>query len=117
MLIKRIYIIVDDKRERIEDFIADNILKRWDEMKGVNDFRKISSLVLINAVNSYITCYGLPALTNEIKEQIADANVKVLKKLNNKLKKQLKKKSKGYIERHGTNPMPDKTQIERPHED
>lgn len=100
MLFKKIFIKIDDRRESIEDFIADNILKRWDEMKGINDLRKIGSLVLINAVSSYAMYYGLPALTNEVKEQIADANVKVLKKLNNKLQKQLKKKSKGYMERH-----------------
>ena len=99
-IFKTIYIRIDDKREKIEDFIADNILKRWDEMKGANDLRRIGSLVLINAVSSYAMCYGLPALTNEVKEQIADANVKVLKRLNNKLQKQLKKKSKGYIKRH-----------------
>lgn len=100
-LLKTLYIKIDDKREKIEDFIADNILKRWDEMKGVNDLRKIASLTLINAVSSYAMCYGLPALTNDVKEQIAEVNVKVLKKLNNKLQRQLKKKSKGYMKRHG----------------
>ena len=99
-LLKTLYIKIDDKREKIEDFIADNILKRWDEMRNVNDLRKIASLTLINTVSTYAMCYGLPALTNDVKEQIAEANAKVLKKINNKLQKQLKKKSKAYIERH-----------------
>ena len=97
---KKIYIRVDDKRENIEDFIADNILKRWDELKNVDDLRKAGTLAVINVVSAYAQTYGLPALTDDIKEKIADANVKVLKKLNNQLQKQLKKKSKAYKERN-----------------
>mgnify|MGYP003290643180 CR=1 FL=1 len=98
---KKIYVIVDDKRESIEDFISNNILKRWDEFKNADDLRKAGSLAIINAVCAYATAYGLPAISDDIKEQIADANVKVLKKLNKKLQTQLKKKSKSYINRHG----------------
>ena len=38
-MLKKIYIKIDDKREKVEDFIADNILKRWDELKNVDDLR------------------------------------------------------------------------------
>lgn len=100
-MLKSLYLKIDDKREKIEDFIADNILKRWDELKNVDDLRKAGSLAVIKAVSAYAMTYGLPALTDDVKEQIANANVKVLKRLNRKLQKQLKKKSKGYINRHG----------------
>lgn len=97
---KKIYIEIDDRRENVEDFIADNILKRWDELKNVDDLRKAGTLAVINVVSAYAQTYGLPALTDDVKERIADANVKVLKKLNNQLQKQLKKKSKSYKERN-----------------
>lgn len=100
-MLKKIYIKIDDKREKVEDFIADNILKRWDELKNVDDLRKAGTLAVINAVSAYAQAYGIPALTEDVKIKIAEANVKVLKKLNNKLQKQLKKKSKAYIERNG----------------
>jgi predicted regulator of amino acid metabolism with ACT domain len=97
-LVKKIYINIDNRRENVEDFIADNILKRWAELKSVDDLRKAGTLAVINVVSAYAQTYGLPALSDEIKEQIANANVKVLKTLNNRLQKQLKKKSKRYIE-------------------
>jgi len=99
-LAKKIYVKIDDKRENVEDFIADNILKRWDELKNVDDLRRAGTLAVINVVSAYAQTYGLPALTEDIKEKIADANVKILKKLNNRLQKQLKKKSKAYKERN-----------------
>jgi len=102
-MFKKLYIKIDDRRENIEDFISDNILKRWDELKNVDDLRKAGTLAVINAVSVYATSYGLPALTDDVKEQIADANVKILKKLNNKLQGQLKKKSKEYEKRHKIN--------------
>jgi ribosomal protein L13E len=97
-LVKKIYINIDNRRENVEDFIADNILKRWDELKNVDDLRRAGTLAVINVVSAYAQTYGLPALSEDVKEKIADANVKVLKKLNNKLQEQLKKKSKRYIE-------------------
>lgn len=100
-MFKKIYIKIDDKREKVEDFIADNILKRWDELKNVDDLRKAGTLAVINAASAYAQTYGLPALTDDIKERIAEANVKVLKNLNNRLQKQLKKKSKAYLKRNG----------------
>lgn len=100
MFAKKNFIKIDDKREKVEDFIADNILKRWDELKNVDDLRKAGTLAVINVVSTYAQTYGLPALTDDVKERIADANVKVLKKLNNQLQKQLKKKSKSYKERN-----------------
>lgn len=101
-MLKRIYIKIDDRREKVEDFISDNILKRWDELKNVDDLRKAGSLAVINVVSAYAQTYGLPALTDDVKDGIADANVKVLKRLNKKLQSQLKKKSKSYINRHGS---------------
>jgi len=95
---RKVFINIDNRRENVEDFIADNILKRWDELKSVDDLRKAGTLAVINVVSAYAQTYGLPALSDEIKEQIANANVKVLKTLNNRLQKQLKKKSKRYIE-------------------
>lgn len=100
-MLKSLYLKIDDKREKIEDFIADNVLKRWDELKNVDDLRKAGTLAVINAVSAYAQTYGLPALTDDIKERIAEANVKVLKNLNNRLQKQLKKKSKAYLKRNG----------------
>lgn len=100
MFAKKIFIKIDDKREKVEDFIADNILKRWDELKNVDDLRKAGTLAVINVVSAYAQSHGFPALTDEVKEQIANANVKVLKNLNNKLQKQFKKKSKAYRERN-----------------
>ena len=95
---RKVFINIDNRRENVEDFIADNILKRWDELKNVDDLRRAGTLAVINVVSAYAQTYGLPALSEDVKEKIADANVKVLKKLNNKLQEQLKKKSKRYIE-------------------
>ena len=100
-MLKRIYIKIDDRREKVEVFISYNILIRWDELKNVDDLRKAGSLAVINVVSAYAQTYGLPALTDDVKDGIADANVKVLKRLNKKLQSQLKKKSKSYINRHG----------------
>ena len=52
-MLKSLYLKIDDKREKIEDFIADNVLKRWDELKNVDDLRKAGSLAVINAVREY----------------------------------------------------------------
>ena len=95
---RKVFINIDNRRENVEDFIADNILKRWDKKKNVDDLRRAGTLAVINVVSAYAQTYGLPALSEDVKEKIADANVKVLKKLNNKLQDQLKKKSKRYIE-------------------
>ena len=99
-LVKKIYINIDDRRENVEDFIADNILKRWDELKNVDDLRRAGTLAVINVISAYVQTYGLPALTEDVKEKIADANVKVLKRFNNEMQKRLKKKSKAYKERN-----------------
>lgn len=100
--IKSIIIKIDDFREeKVEDFISNNILKRWDEFKNADDLRKAGSLALINAVSAYASTYGLPALSEDVKNQMAEANARILKRLNNKLQKQLNKKSKAYARRHG----------------
>ena len=45
-LFKKIYVTVDNARESVEDFMADDILKRWDELKNVDDLRKAGELFL-----------------------------------------------------------------------
>ena len=96
MFVQKIIIEIDDRRENAEDFISDNILKRWDEYKNADDLREAGSLALINAVATYASTYGLPALSDDVKKQLAKENAKVLKRLNNKLQEQLKKKNKNY---------------------
>lgn len=100
MFVQKIIIEIDDCRENAEDFIANNILKRWDEYKNADDLREAGSLALINAVAAYASANGLPALSDDVKKQLAKENAKVLKELNEKLQKQLKKKNKGYEKRH-----------------
>lgn len=100
-LAKTIYIKIDDFREeKVEDFIANGILKRWDEFKNADDLRRAGSLAIVNAVSTYALTYGLPALNDDVKNKIADAGAKTMKKLNKKLQKQLTKKSKAYQKRH-----------------
>ena len=103
MFVQKIIIEIDDRRENAEDFISDNIMKRWDEYKNADDLREAGSLALINAVAAYASTYGLPALSDDVKKQLAKENAKVLKRLNNKLQKQLKKKNKNYEKKHAEN--------------
>ncbi len=66
---KIIYIKIDDFREeKIEDFIADNVLKRFDELKNADDLRMAMNLAVINAVGAYASSQGLPALSDDVKQ-------------------------------------------------
>lgn len=98
---KTIYIKIDDFREeKLETFIANDILKRFDECENADDVRKAVNIAIINAVAAYGATYGLPALSDDVKNKIAEEAAKVEKKLNKKLQKQLNKKSKAYQKRH-----------------
>ena len=101
-MIKKIIFKFDDTREHIEDFIANNILAKWDNYKRVDDLRMAANMAIINFVISYAESQGIPAyaIPQETKEKIAKAGAKVEKKLNALLQKQLQKKSKMYKERH-----------------
>lgn len=94
-----------DTREAIEDFIANNILAKWDNYKRVDDLRTAANMAVINFVIGYAEANGIPAyqIPQETKEKIARAGAKVEKKLNALLQKQLMKKSKMYKDRHNVN--------------
>ena len=99
---KKVVFKIDDSREAIEDFIANNILARWSNYKKADDLRMAANMAVINFVISYAESQGIPAdaIPQETKEKIAKSAVKVEKKLNALLQKQLQKKSKMYKDRH-----------------
>lgn len=100
--IKQFLFKIDDTREAIEDFIASNILAKWDSYKKVDDIRFAVNMAVINFVIAYAETQGIPAsqIPQETKQKIAKAGTKIEKKLNVLLQKQLQKKSKMYKERH-----------------
>lgn len=100
---KKIIIKIDERREKLEDFIADDILKRVDENATVDTLEEQAIITGITAANAYMTTYGVPTLSSDVKEQIAKTCVKALGKANKLLQKQLKKKSKAYEKRHTAN--------------
>lgn len=93
---KKIVITIDNKREKLEDFIADRILARIDNSTKVDELEKKAIIAGLTAGNAYLTTYGVPVIPDEVKEKIADTGVKALNKANKLLQKQLKKKSKLY---------------------
>lgn len=98
---KKIIIKIDDFREeKLENFIADEILSKLDENSTVDKLEKKAILAGITAANAYLTTYGVPILPEDIKERIADISVQALGKANKLLQKQLKKTSKAYKKRH-----------------
>ena len=101
-MFKKIIIEIDEKRENIEDFIANNILARWSSYKKADDLRYVANMAIINCVIAYANSQGIPADTIPVatREKIAKSAVKVEKKLNALLQKQLLKKSKVYKDRH-----------------
>jgi hypothetical protein len=99
-IFKKIILKIDDKRENLEDFIADKILAYLDENETVDSLERKGIIAAITAANAYASTYGVPVVPDNIKEKIADEVVKILGKANKKLQKQLKKKSKQYTERH-----------------
>jgi len=97
---KKIVITIDNKRENLEDFVADRILTKIDSSTKVDDLEKEAIIAGLTAGNAYLATYGIPVIPNEVKEKIADAGVKALNKANKLLQKQLKKKSKLYKDNH-----------------
>ena len=94
---KSIILRIDDFREeKLEDFIANEILGKIDECKKIDELERQAILVGIKSANMYLVTYGVPTLPNEVEEQIANLSVKALGKGNRLLQKQLKKKSKRY---------------------
>ena len=99
-ILKKIILKIDDRRETLEDFIADKILANLDENETVDNLERKGIIAAITAANAYASTYGVPNCPDNIKEKIADEDVKILGKANKKLQKQLKKKSKKYTDRH-----------------
>ena len=62
---------------------------------------ELAELIQENPDNCKISSGEVAAKDEDVKESIAEANVKILKSLNNRLQKQLKKKSKFYNKRRG----------------
>lgn len=104
-MIEKIIFKIDDTREAIEDFIASNILAKWDNYKKVDDIRISANMAVINFVIAYAETQGIPVnqIPQSTREKIAKAGAKVEKKLNALLQKQLQKKSKMYKDRHNGN--------------
>lgn len=101
MNLKKIYVKIDDKRERIEDFIADKIFKKLDENDNLDTLQEKVILVAFEAADAYLMTYGVPTLPENVKQTIAKGIVKGSGKANRKIQKQLKKKSDKYKKRHG----------------
>ena len=96
MILKKIYVVIDNKRENIEDFIADKILAGLDENEKIDSLEEKAILAAFEAADAYLATHGVPSLPQEVKKKIAQAGVKALGKANKALQKQLKKKSKRY---------------------
>lgn len=99
---KQIIFKIDDTREHIEDFIASNVLAKWDNYKKVDDIRISANLAVINYALAYAQTQGIPAeqVPQEVREKLAKSAAKIEKKLNAKLQQQLLKKSKMYKDKH-----------------
>lgn len=91
MRLKKIYIKVHNKRETIENFVADKILKKIDESKKVDDFEKILISISIEVMEKYLETYNVPKLSKTQKENISKSIIKGLSRVNKKIQKQLKK--------------------------
>lgn len=101
--IKTIYIFIDGKREKIEDFIADNILKKIDENEYFDTLEEIVIIAAIDAAQAYLKSYDVPNIPEDVKKHISKSITKGLSKANKKLQNQLRKKSKTYKKNYGEN--------------
>lgn len=101
MKIKTIFIEVRNKKEKLEDFVADNIFQKLDENDNLDKIEEIIIAVTIESISAYLTTYNLPAIPESVKKSISKAIVKGFGKANRKIQKQLKKKSDKYKKRHG----------------
>lgn len=100
MFLKKVYVVIDNKRENIEDFIADRILAGLDENEKIDTLEEKAILAAFEAADAYLATHGVPSLPDDIKKKIAQASVKAIGKANKALQKQLKKKSRRYKEEH-----------------
>ena len=98
---KQIMIKIDDFREeKLEVFLADEILGKLDVSEKLDNLEKKAVKAGITAANAYLMTYGVPIVPEDVKEQIAECSVRILSKANKLLQKQLKKTSKAYKKRH-----------------
>ncbi len=99
-MFKKILIKIDDFREeKLEDYILNNLLIKLDNSK-IDDIEQKAIETALTAGNAYLATYGIPALPDNIKSEIARYTVKAINKANKLLRKQVTKKSKWYNKRH-----------------
>lgn len=98
--LKKILITIDDKREYIEDYVADRYLKALDESEKIDLLEEKVIIIACETIQAYLQTYGVPEVPATVKKQIAKQIIKGISKANKMLQKQLKKKSKRYKERH-----------------
>lgn len=98
--LKKIIIFIDDKREYIEDIVADKYLKALDESSVVNTLEEKVIVIACEVIQAYLTTYNVPEIPADVKKQISKQIVKGISKANKLLQKQLRKKSKRYKEIH-----------------
>lgn len=101
--LRKLVIKVDDFREeKLEDFIILNLLKKVDDNSTVDSLEEQAIITALTAGNAYLATYGIPALPDNVKTQIAKYTVKALGQANKKFQKIVNKKSKWYNKRHDT---------------
>lgn len=98
--LKKIIIFIDDKREYIEDVVANKYLKALDESSVVDTLEEKVIVIACEVIQAYLTTYNVPEIPADAKKQISKQIVKGISKANKLLQKQLRKKSKRYKEIH-----------------
>lgn len=84
--------MVDGRREKIEDFIADKILKAIDENTKIDKLQEKAVLIAFEAADTYLVTNGIPTLPENVKNAIARGVVRALGKANRKIQNRLRKK-------------------------
>jgi hypothetical protein len=92
---------VDDVREYAEDYVADNLLTKLEGNETVDNLIKQGIRVGIECGNAYLTEKKLPTVPEGMSDKISDVVIKELALANKAIEQQLKKKGKGFKERHG----------------
>lgn len=92
MFIKKIFLMVDGRREKIEDFIADKILKAIDENTKIDELQEKAVLIAFEAADTYLVTHGIPTLPENVKSAIARGVVRALGKAKRKIQNRLRKK-------------------------
>ncbi len=92
MFIRKIFLMVDGRREKIEDFIADKILKTIDENTKIDELQEKAVLIAFEAADTYLVTNGIPTLPENVKNAIARGVVRALGKANRKIQNRLRKK-------------------------